>query len=69
MPKAKEFIMKREHIYRVESKVKEKGMFIVSCYFNTLNKAREYRKKLIDKGNSFDIRIVVEDVDVNPYEK
>lgn len=69
MPKAKEFIMKREHIYRVESKVREKGMFIVSCYFNTLSKAREYRKTLMDKGTFCDIRIVVEDVDVNPYEK
>ena len=69
MPKAKEFIMKREHIYRVESKVREKGMFVVSCYFNTLSKAREYRDSLVQKGSFKDIRIIVEDVDINPYEK
>lgn len=60
--------MKREFIYRVESKIKEKGLFIISSYFNTLKKARDYRKTLLDKGHS-NIRIIVEDVDINPYEK
>ena len=61
--------MKNKFIYTVESRIKKNAMFVVRRCFSTIEEARKCRQDLLDDGHYNDIKIIVEDIDVNPYEK